>query len=371
MNYKKYFIILLTILSIFEFFIEIIKKSIEYNIDEKYIGQIGINITEENNTKDNNIVHIGMNIDNKYLYPCIILLTSLFFNRKPTSFYNIHILISDDIKEEDINKIYSLKEKYGKENSNISLYNMKNDFQKSHYKDTNRFISTTTYYRIALPSLLPNVDKIIYIDSDVVNFADLTEMYNLEFKNKTYFMGSLDKIEMVKELKSMGIIVNKYMNAGILIMNLKGMREDGIELKLRNYIKSQILNHHDQTAINALFHNNIEIISYRYAIFSFKSYENFVQYNDKQDQSCRFNETELKKAFYEPTLLHYGGYIKPWHNEDYPKLYREYWWYFAKHSGFYEEILQKYKFTENVVEKILEKIPEDGGLLKRNYKKSI
>ena len=420
MNYKKNFIIVLIILSIFEFFIEIIKKSKDFNKDGNYIGQlgdniteenktkannaiqinntihIGINITKENNTKDNNTIqsnktiniieenntkdnntiqsnnsiHIGINIDKKYFYPCLVLLTSLFINKNPTSIYSIHILIADDIKEENINKIYSLKEKYGKEKINLSFHNMKNDFQKKKYRDTNLLISTATYYRIAFPSLLPNVDKIIYIDSDVVNFVDLTEMYNLKFKNKTYFMGSLDKIEMIKELKSMGINNNKYyMNAGILLMNLKAMREDEIEQKLRNYINSRVLNHHDQTAINVLCYNNIEIISYKYAIFSFKSYESLVLYNNNQSEGYRYNEAELKQAFYEPTLLHYGGYVKPWHNQEYPKLYREYWWYYAKQSGFYEEILNNYKFKEENVEQILKKIPEDGGLLKRNYKK--
>ena len=103
-------------------------------------------------------------------------------------------------------------------------------------------------------------------------------------------------------------------------MNLKGMREDGIEKKLRDYIKSRMLNHHDQTAINALYYNNIEIISYKYAIFSFKSYEHLVKYNYDQAERYRYNETELKKAFYEPTLLHYAGHVKPWENKEQPKL---------------------------------------------------
>ena len=44
-------------------------------------------------------------------------------------------------------------------------------------------------------------------------------------------------------------------------------------------------------------------------------------------------------------------------------------WYYAKQSGFYQEILLNYNFKENDISKILVKIPEDGGLLKRNYKK--
>ena len=38
-------------------------------------------------------------------------------------------------------------------------------------------------------------------------------------------------------------------------------------------------------------------------------------------------------------------------------------------SGFYQEILDRYYFNKDYIEKLLKQIPEDGGLLKRNYKK--
>ena len=38
-------------------------------------------------------------------------------------------------------------------------------------------------------------------------------------------------------------------------------------------------------------------------------------------------------------------------------------------SGFYQEILDYYKYNINEIEELLNQIPEDGGLLKRNYKK--
>ena len=38
-------------------------------------------------------------------------------------------------------------------------------------------------------------------------------------------------------------------------------------------------------------------------------------------------------------------------------------------SGFFEEIVDYYKFNINDIEALLKQIPEDGGLLRRNYKK--
>ena len=161
------------------------------------------------------------------------------------------------------------------------------------------------------------------------------------------------------------------MNAGILIMNLKAMRQNDIEKKLRNFIKkNHRLEHHDQTAINVVCHNNIEKLSLKYACFNFENYKDIINYNKRQAKKFRYNETELKQAIYEPTLVHFVGWTKPWEH-GYKKSKAEYWWYYAKKSVFYNEILNYYNFKDIEVEELLNKIPKDGGILKRNYKKPI
>jgi len=323
---------------------------------------------EKENIIDNNginYIHLGLALDNKYLYPLLVCLTSILENRAKTTFYIIHIQISKNLNKGYFEKINKLIERYGKEASNITYYNMGDDFRGA---ITGSHISTAAYYRIALPSLLPNVDKIIYTDTDVINFKDLYEMYSLKFNDKKYFMGTLDQIGLLNELKQLGIYTQKYMNSGILLMNLKGMRKDGIEQKIRKFIFSHYLDHHDQTAINGACYDNYEILSFKYATFVFNSLKDMKDWNDKQNKLYRYNDYELNQAFYEPILLHYAGWTKPW-DKSYSKINGEYWWYYAKLSGFYEEILKNYNFDKNTIEKKLEKIPKDGGLLKRNYKK--
>ena len=312
-----------------------------------------------------NFVHIAFSLDNKFIYPLLVCLTSLLENRAPTTFYVIHIQTSKNIKKENIGKINKLIERYGKKASNISYYDMGDDFKGA---ITGTHITVASYYRIALPSLLPKVDKIIYSDADVVCFKDLSEMYNLKFNDNVYLMSILDNIGLLNELKQLGVYTLKYMNAGILLMNLKGIRKDGIEQKIRKYIFSHYLDHHDQTALNAVCYNNYQILSCKYATFVFSSFEQIKDWNNKQNKLFRYNDYEINQAFYDPCLLHYVGWTKPW-DKGYKKLYGEYWWYYAKISGFYEEILKNYNFDEKTIEKLLEKIPKDGGLVKHSYKK--
>ena len=319
----------------------------------------------EDEHSDKNIIHIAINIDNKYGYPSIVFLTSLLENKKPETFYDVHVLTSPNINQKYTTKLSTLVDKYGKDNLRISFIDMKNAFKGA---ITGSHISTAAYYRIALPSLLPDVDRIIYSDTDVINFADLTEMYNLELKDKIYFKGILDQVGLLHELKNLGIYTQKYMNSGILLMNLKSMRKYGIENKIRDYIRNHYLDHHDQTAINAVCYNDFEILSVKYATFNYNSYESIVQFNNQQDKRYRYSEDELKQAYYEPTLLHFAGWVKPW-DHGYSKASGEYWWYYASKSDFFQEITDNYGFKKSDVESLLNKIPSDGGLLKRNYKK--
>ena len=122
-----------------------------------------------------------------------------------------------------------------------------------------------------------------------INFKDLSEMYNIEFKDKMYFCGGLDYIGLINEIKHFGIEPDKYMNSGIMLINLKTMRNDSIEDNLRTYISSHFLKHHDQTAINVVCYNNIQILPYKFGIFAYSSFENFVIFNNEQKEKNRFN----------------------------------------------------------------------------------
>ena len=315
--------------------------------------------------KDDSSIHMAINIDLKYFYPSLVFLTSLMDNRASSTFYNIHILIGDSITKMHYKNIYNLIKKKGNNHVKVKFHKMGNEFQGATH---GRYISIADYYRIALPSLLPTVDKILYIDTDVINFKDLSEMYNIEINDDIYFMGTLDNIGLMNELRHIRKLT-KYMNAGILIMNLKGIRKYGIEQKIRKYISKHFLNHHDQTAINAVCYKNLGILSIKYATFVYKSFEDLVEFNKKQNKIHRYKNDELIKAYYEPTLLHYVGWVKPWEKR-YSNSKEEYWWYYAKKSGYFEEIISNYQFSRERVNQLLEKIPKNGGLL-RKFEKSI
>ena len=322
------------------------------------------NLEEEEKKSKKSKITLAFNVDNKFIYPCLVLLTSLADNIGPNTEYRIHILHPRSFEQRYIDKINKFVQQCPKNTFNISFHNMQDNFRGA---TSGSHISITSYYRIALPSMLQNESRVIYMDTDVLNFVDLTEMYNLELKDNIYFRGTLDDPGLINELRSFGLKVDKYMNAGILLVNLQSMRRDGVEKKIRDFVSSHFLDHHDQTAINSVCYNNWEILSFKYAVFRYNKFEDLKGLNDRQDKKYRFSEEELRQAYYNPTLLHFVGWTKPWDRNNNIN-FAKYWWYYAKKSLFYEEILSRYGFDKSKIEKLIESIPNDGGLL-RNYKK--
>ena len=54
-------------------------------------------------------------------------------------------------------------------------------------KDTNSDIPLASYYRLELHNLLPDVDRIIYMDGDTIVFQDLSELITLDMKGNYIF----------------------------------------------------------------------------------------------------------------------------------------------------------------------------------------
>ena len=48
---------------------------------------------------------------------------------------------------------------------------------------TRDYYSKSTYFRLFLPNLYPNYDKILYLDSDIVILDDVAKLYNINIKN--------------------------------------------------------------------------------------------------------------------------------------------------------------------------------------------
>jgi|GEM_PF-3589373 len=137
-----------------------------------------------------------------------------------------------------------------------------------HFDGVNQKITKESYFRLFIADTLKHLDKCIYLDSDTLVCGDITPFWNLEPKT---IAASHDPIITNELLANRGIEnAETYFNAGVLCMNLKGIRESRLPQRA-NFItqKKTKIKHwlHDQTILNIIYGEETLVASYAYNTF--------------------------------------------------------------------------------------------------------
>ncbi len=298
-----------------------------------------INVATTNTMSLNEIdsaIPIAMAADDNYTYPTLVAITSLMENSKKDTHYDVYIMTPGGFTEENSQKLLNLREKYDNR-CKISLIDM-----KDRYKDANDrgHITTPTYYRLSLSSLLPSLNKIIYLDGDTLIFEDLTDMFNIDMDG-FYYKGFLDN--NVHGTKAFGVENDHYICAGVMLINLEKLRQDNMEAKFEAFIKenNERLVQHDQTVINVVCAKNNGVLPAKYGIFNFGVEDASRIYTRGLVAKNRYTENEMISAYRKPAILH--CIHKPWTDPAWSKA--NLWWDYAEKTGYLNEIKAKYQIS--------------------------
>ena len=257
-------------------------------------------------------IHITMCISENLIYQALVSMTSIMknciANKTIVCFY---ILFEGNVDVSNLYKLDSIVTNY-KENAELYLYNMSDAFYSLKWYCRR----IPTFYRLLLPHLLYFLDRIIYIDTDVLAFDDLTEMYNLSFKNN-YILGPLDNKGFGKEMEKLDISNHKYICAGVTLFNLKRIRDEKKAKLAVQFLmtKTKYIGYYDQTVINYIFYPNIGRLPYKFGLSSYLNEKNIKDAYEPYNKS-KEDRLELISALKKPSLTHFTGCIpKLWNRE--------------------------------------------------------
>ena len=108
-------------------------------------------------------------------------------------------------------------------------------------KNENAYCTPYTLLRL-LADLIPEIpDKLLYLDIDMMAAGDISNLYNIDVSDYEY--------AAVKEKYGCWLIRPDYINAGMLLLNIKRIKETGLLVKARELIKRRKLLFADQSAI--------------------------------------------------------------------------------------------------------------------------
>ncbi len=238
-------------------------------------------------------------VNDNYVYQLCVAITSILENNSRIHFF----VMSCDLTPDSVEKIKHLVAKYHTSRVDFITPDI-TMFQD--LKLNIPHISVETYFRYVIADMLPNIDKCLYLDADLVVNGKLRPFYDTELGDN-YCAGVDDAfINDEKYKPKIGFAQTElYINAGVLLLNLGQMRRDNIAKKLFENTKkmANVIEYQDQDIIN---------ITLRGKIVPCDCIYNFAGRNVQSDRRNR------RRA----CIIHYTGNKKPWHDDCENKLKR-------------------------------------------------
>lgn len=243
--------------------------------------------------------------DENLIHPASVCICSLLQNAKFDTYYDIYILHSSgiDFANTILGQLSTIFN-----NCSVTFRAVGNEFSNAFEI---RGVTLTTYYRLLIPELIPEYDKILYSDVDVIFRDDLSAFYDTNIDG--FYMAAVDNASALrpgvqKYVKEKLGIDHRYGHfyAGNLLINSAKIREDNLTSRFRELAK-QKFRQQDMDIINIACYGKIKPLSPAFCLTNFLT-EFIVK--RKEEMLQYFSEAELDYAL-QKGIVHYNG-PKPW-----------------------------------------------------------
>lgn len=221
--------------------------------------------------------------------------------------YTYHIMFQTD----NLNKYQNIFKEYETNNFKIKL--LKTDIIVN--KIQLPFKNKLTFIRCVLPSLFPSLEKILYLDVDLlIAKQGLEDLFNENIDN--YYCAAVEDYpqQYVATNEPINAKVKKYFNAGVILFNLKKIREDGLDKVLEHdliqYPKGILPIQFDQTLLNYRFKENVKFVSPIYNNIALGVNYDCVQAYKRQYKKLGWES--VPDSAKDTVIFHYAGMFKPW-----------------------------------------------------------
>ncbi|MGX2971067.1 glycosyltransferase [Helicobacter sp. T3_23-1059] len=290
-------------------------------------------------------IPIFLSSDNNYAPFVATTIASICDNTK--SFCEFYIL-DGGITQENQAKICELKKQFSNFEIEFIRIDVEKEFKDIEYQNASQYVTISTYNRLLIPNLKPNIDKCIYLDVDIIVCGDIATLYNESLDD--YMIGAVwevygeNSFNIDRRRYLQLTETHKYFNAGVLLINIKKWRENNVSnLILQNVIENKDrIQMADQDVLNLFFNNN----QYK---------ELPIKYNflNKYFMEIKIDSEEL-------IICHFVGNYKPWQiatNYEIEHLMPNHklFWHYATMTPFYQYLIC-HTLNENESKKLLRHI---------------
>lgn len=188
-------------------------------------------------------------------------------------------------------------------------------------------------FRIFAAQLLPKqLDRILYLDPDIVVINDLEPLYRMDLQD--YYFAAATHMALFLQLFNqtrlhMPYTKSKYINSGVLLLNLTRLREKQNQDRVYRFLEHNRFRIwlFDQDMLNFLYHKQTLILDpLRYNLDE-------KYFNWHQMRPWRHNKENIRWVKQNTVIIHFCGRNKPW-NDNYLGVFDELFYFpYAKELG--------------------------------------
>jgi lipopolysaccharide biosynthesis glycosyltransferase len=226
---------------------------------------------------NSDVIHAALAIcdpNGTYARHTAVTLESMFENTKAK--IHVYLLHDDTLTVANKENIGKLAQKFGQAIDFINVDDILNDTSIDVSKLTMEGFRGSVF-RLLLPDLI-KINKLIYLDSDLIINLDINELWNIDIEN--FSIGAVRDVRATEvyngeklswrpamAYSAMNVNYTKYFNAGVLLMNLDKIRKDydflaEVEHFYMRFKKCITLA--DQDCLNGIFNNDVDIIDRKF-----------------------------------------------------------------------------------------------------------
>ena len=305
----------------------------------------------------NNNIPITLAANDFYVPYLATTITSIVKNASNDNNYDIIVMqrdFSDDSKRRLLNIIS------GKKNCSLRFIDISAYSDRFSKLFTHMHFTIETWFRLVMPEMLSAYDKVIYLDSDLVVDTDIADLYKTELSDNLlaatkdadtaglyngYDPDRKEYMDNILKIKN----PYEYFQAGVVVFNLKQFRKDFDVSETLKYAASYEWKLLDQDVLNYLAQDKVKFIDMSWNVMTDWAGVRVKDIISRAPKELNDAYMEARKA---PKIIHYAGGDKPWQKPDMDLS--EYFWKYAKDSGYYEIILARMipKKEKNIKDKI-------------------
>lgn len=272
--------------------------------------------------RENPQIHIALAADSNYIIPITVVLQSIFDQHAEIDVHIYLLFLEGTLQNEDLEFFSSFIAKHKGYFVPLEIKNR----QIEGFPATRH--GKATLLRLCLPVILPHLDKILYIDGDVVVKDCLLELFQTDMT--PYYIAAAKDTTCIYHpdyIKALDIADSHwYFNAGVTLLNLNKLRTINLPQTITAFAKKHyhIITAPDQDALNYICQGHTYYIHPRYNM----------NYSVEKDVAVQvWGKTQIQEAKATPAIIHFIGPVKPWSIFSiHPQ--RKSWWNILKRTPF-------------------------------------